>query len=245
MPSGTKRSADPAPSLLFADQASNPAVPPSGQRRAFTKTGGLYTIDDAGVVAQVSAGAQLIDWTREAEHDLSTLTGLTTNGATWSIDAGTLLCTSTSASWRTVRIDDDITPRSSWAIQVEMQLEATFGSGEFIRLAIAASTELAANNNFHGWSINGNGTTEFVIGAGATSGPTVDVAAGWHTAMFAVTPYGMVVYWDGVEVGGRSAVGTIGGAAWRPFVWVYGGLVPHFRNMVGWSGTSDVVGTLP
>lgn len=39
-----------SPSLLFAEQGSDPSTPASGFWRAFFKSGGLYIIDDAGVV---------------------------------------------------------------------------------------------------------------------------------------------------------------------------------------------------
>lgn len=57
MPSGTKRSADPASSLLFADQASDPAPPASEQQRVFCRADGLYVIDESGAVVGPLGGS--------------------------------------------------------------------------------------------------------------------------------------------------------------------------------------------
>ena len=193
------------------------------------------------------ASSAIFTWTRDADDALTSLAGLTTNGATWDIDAGQLRCVSTSGSWRTVRIDDNMTVQSSWVLRADVQLEGTFGAGDFIRLAAAPSTELAANNNFHGFSVQGNGAATHVIGAAsAVSIGSVSVSAGWHTIELASTTLGMFFSWDGVQIGGRSAA-SLGGSFHRPFLWVYGTHSPHFRNMIGWSGKTgtDVLGTLP
>jgi hypothetical protein len=48
---------NPSPHLTLAEQASDPTTPASGKWRLYTKSGGLYIIDDAGTVVGPFAAA--------------------------------------------------------------------------------------------------------------------------------------------------------------------------------------------
>ena len=62
----TKASDNPYPSALFEDQGSAPSTPSTGYSRVFTKSDGLYVVDDAGSVTgpfiDSGGGESLPDW---------------------------------------------------------------------------------------------------------------------------------------------------------------------------------------
>jgi hypothetical protein len=71
------------PSVLFDDQASAPATPPSGFSRIYTKSDGLYIVDDAGGVTgpfAESAASIPVPWVLDS-HSGQQQVGLETVGA--------------------------------------------------------------------------------------------------------------------------------------------------------------------
>lgn len=73
------------PSLLFAEQASDPAIPASGYGRLFVKSDGVYFIDDAGTVTGPLGAAGGGGGVVSAETTLTT----TTPGSTAYVQWGT------------------------------------------------------------------------------------------------------------------------------------------------------------
>lgn len=181
-------------------------------------------------------------WTLDANDPLTSLDGVTTNGATWSLDTY-LKCVSTSSSWRTVRIDDDVTVRNvplvagqRWSVYCEVELDASFdAASDQIRIAMADDGQLGASNSFHGINVTGAGASSLVLGSTSVTGSTVSVSPGWHSAQ--VVSVGDKVYglWDGAVVATAGEFG-LSGDVYRPFVWVYGATTVRIRNMRGWSG---------
>ncbi len=234
-------------SLLFVEQGSAPATPASGRARMYRGTDGKwYGVDAAGLVEQVSQPPTT--WTLDANDAGTSLAGITTNGATWDLSTY-LRCVSTATTWKTARINQNITVGMSWAVSCEVELAADFSSStDFVRVMCADDSELAASNNFHGFSIAGDGTSLLVQGTTTTSGyGTLDRTVGWHGIKAVSTPSGFFGLWDDVIVAGTSNRG-LAGDIFRPFVWAYGTNTTRWRNIRGWSGVTDPValyGTFP
>lgn len=70
-------------SILLTEQSAAPSTPATGKWKIYTKSGGLYIVDDAGAETLLGSGAGISD------GDKGDIT-VTASGATWTIDAGVI-----------------------------------------------------------------------------------------------------------------------------------------------------------
>lgn len=150
-------------SLLFDEQASDPATPATGLRRLYVKSDGLYLIDDAGTVVGPfgAGGAGAVATARVIKAADESVTSSTT----LQNDDDLLFAIAASETWV-----GSIVLFYEGPTAADIKLAFTFPAGATARYGAIAIGD-ASTDGFGGDTVRSGSTTSGAIGFGSVTGP--------------------------------------------------------------------------
>jgi hypothetical protein len=181
-------------------------------------------------------------WVQVTDDPLTSLTNVTTSGATWSVNTYAQ-SVSTTTSFRNARHSTvvDAGPIAGLIVECEIEVQSDFGgstaTGDIVGVGWTTPTGTFDSNGFAFW-LRGRASSQTARVIDNTSSQTqvlqTQITDGWHKLRLLRNAQAATAYLDGTLVAGLGLLDNEIPAGGSPVVFNYGTTTSRFRNFKAW-----------